>query len=427
MLDEIILGREQQLALDKCRAWLDAFPNTRKKFFVLQGFAGTGKTFTFNKIVSELKRTPAFMAYTGKAALVLRQYSNVPANTIHSTIYKLDDVPMEVFKELYDKLEKETSEETKKQIEAEINELKKPKFVLNEQAFNPEIDLIGLDECSMVDDDILNDLLSFGIPIVALGDSGQLPPIGGEGALFRGTPDATLTEIRRQALDSPIIKWSMWAREQRPLPATIDVDKWKELECAKIPTAFVDDSFLEKLFNYHDVVLCWKNKTRANLNMIRRRQLGFAEQNSMYPVPGETLIVTRNDRALGVFNGQFVTVLSIEREFDNYIEMKVEAETIDGSIEKLLKVHRVTFEKYSDKNAANKYRPWDYRGTQEADFGYAITCHKSQGSQWGKVLVFEENVFNWGGSDNKELRARWLYTAITRAAKKLTIISGSMG
>ena len=68
-----------------------------------------------------------------------------------------------------------------------------------------------------------------------------------------------------------------------------------------------------------------------------------------------------------------------------------------------------------------------FRGRQRAAFGYALTCHKAQGSQWSRVLVFEEDCFNWGSKPGaRDLRAQWLYTAITRAVDKVTIIGGKM-
>lgn len=425
------LSPQQEVAAQKCQQWLEAFDenpeNLRRRFFVIEGFAGTGKSFSVQEIIRRTGKRPVFMTYTGKAALVLRRYAGVDARTIHSTIYRLIKVSDETFKKLYQDLEQEKDPAAQQEIRQEIADLQKPQFELNTEAFEEEENediVLVLDECSMVDDVLLQDLLWFGLPIIALGDPGQLPPVGGEGALFKGTADARLTEILRQALDSPIIKWSMFAREQRTLPAT-NPSTWETDEVAKVPVAFCPEDNLLEMMKKHDITICWKNATRQQLNALWRRHLGRA--HDPYPQVGDTIIITRNDKDKGIFNGQFGEIKELKKEFDNFIEYEVLMEDKEEPL--LLNLHRRPFEEYHDPQAKDRYRPWDYRDTQEADYGYAITCHKSQGSQWDKVLVIEENVFNWhkpmkDGSSPQELRARWLYTAITRAAKKLTIVAG---
>lgn len=414
-----ILSEDQEQAAQKFLTWLEQFPNTRKKFFVLAGYAGTGKTFVVKELVKRTGLKAQYMAYTGKAALVLNKYSKVNATTIHSAIYKLRVVSDTVFEKMFQDLEKATGD-AKKDIQRQIEELQKPVFDLNDEALEG-VELIVLDECSMVDTDILNDLLSFEIPIIALGDPGQLPPVNGVGALFQSAPDAQLTEIRRQALESPIIQWSMWARMKRTLPTT-DPTEWATTPVCKIPKGMIAPAEFLKMMADHDITICWKNATRMQLNNMRRKALGFQHLNPVYPVIGDKLIITKNDKETGLFNGQFVTVKDFGREFDNYIETIVEVEGQEDKAPIKLNLHRVTFEEYHDADAKKKYRPWDFRGTHMADFGYAITCHKAQGSQWDKVLVLEENVFNW--PDKYAERAQWLYTAITRTVEKLTIIAG---
>jgi exodeoxyribonuclease V len=421
----VVLSPQQEDAAGAFEKFLDDFNNNRdaliRPFFVIEGYAGTGKSYSVGEMLRRTKLRATYMTYTGKAALVLRKYGGLDARTIHSTIYELVKVGDDVFKNLYEKLEKAGTPEEAKEIKQEIEQLQQPRFVLKENAFEEdETDILVLDECSMVDTDILNDLLSFDLPIIALGDPGQLPPVKGEGALFQGMADAQLTEIRRQALDSPIIKWSMWARQQRPLP-TSGPEGWLSEEVCKIPVGMVREAQQLRMMEEHDVVICWKNKTRMMLNQMWRRHKGFYNFDPIYPVPGETLIITKNDKDLGIFNGQFVTLKEIEREFDNYIQCIV---LTDEEKEIRINLHRVTFETYHDPDAKDKYRPWDYRNTQQADFGYVITCHKSQGSQWERVMIYEENVFNWPKMYLE--RAQWLYTAITRAVKKVTILSGKM-
>lgn len=419
----IVLSPEQEFAANAFEIWYDKFPETAKPFFVIEGFAGTGKSFSVNTIIERLNLRAKFMAYTGKAALVLNRYSGVDAATIHSTIYKLKIVPDDVFKELYERLDNLTDEGEKHEVELEINKLKQPEFELNREAFEEDRpDILVLDECSMVDEVILQDLCTFGIPIIALGDPGQLPPVKGEGALFKGVPNARLTEILRQALDSDIIKWSMWARQKRALPMS-DSDNLfdPEVEVCRVPKSMLNDETVWRAWQEHDITICWRNKTRNELNMWVRNKLGFSEQDFHYPVVGETLIITKNDKKAGVFNGLFCKVTEVGKLHDNYIEYVVETELGE---EKHLNLLRAVFDSYHNPDAMKALRPWDFKGTHQADFGYAITCHKSQGSQWPNVLVMDEDVFNWNKGDAQKKRAEWIYTAITRAVKKVSIVSG---
>lgn len=423
MTEEITLSDQQQAASDRFSQWLDDFQagTATRPFFVLQGFAGTGKSFTINHIIDDLELEANFMAYTGKAALVLRKYSGVEATTIHSACYKYLGTDTARMKELYGlQQEGDLDEEQLAEIKREMDELRQPRFELNREAFPKDSNrVLVLDECSMVDNNMLKDLTSYGIPIIALGDRGQLRPISGTGALFGGAPDAELTEIRRQALESPIIRWSMLARERKPLPPT-NFDTWQVDEAAKIPAAFArPPPVLKELFDSHDMAICWKNATRRDLNQARRKQLGWT---TTYPTVGETIQLQNNDNNRALFNGQFGQIMTDPEIMDYHIECDVLFEDKDDPIP--MKLLRFRFDEYFEPRAKDQVPPWMFKNAMEADFGYVITCHKAQGSQWDRVLVFEENVFNWHRGDAQAQRAEWLYTAMTRAAQKVTIVGG---
>ena len=163
----------------------DWFKNPKgKQVFRLFGYAGTGKTTIARSIADGISGRVIFGAFTGKAALVLRSKGCTNANTIHSMIYKLDD-------------------DTKSQ----------PEFVLNPDSDVRNARLIIIDECSMVDEVLGKDLLSFGTKVLVLGDPAQLPPVKGQGFFINAEPDVILTEIHRQAADNPIIRMSMEIRE----------------------------------------------------------------------------------------------------------------------------------------------------------------------------------------------------------------------
>jgi exodeoxyribonuclease V len=144
---------QQEAALHAVAAWLK---RGKPQTFRLFGYAGTGKTTLAKKIAEDVKGEVAFGAFTGKAALVMRAKGCAEARTIHSLIYRASET--------------ETGE---------------PSFVLNEDSAVARSKLVIIDECSIIDAELGRDLLSFGVPVLVLGDPGQLPPVKG-GGFFTG-------------------------------------------------------------------------------------------------------------------------------------------------------------------------------------------------------------------------------------------------
>src|SRR3954463_1748797 len=176
----------QDAALQAVAAWLKAKPGQggTPQTFRLFGYAGTGKTTLVRHLAEAVDGKVLFAAFTGKAALVMRSKGCERASTIHSLIYKT----------------RESGEEV-------------PSFDLWDESPAAKASLIVIDECSMVDAELGRDLLSFGVPVLVLGDPAQLPPIQGGGFFPEAEPDAMLTEVHRQAADDPIIHMSMAVRE----------------------------------------------------------------------------------------------------------------------------------------------------------------------------------------------------------------------
>ena len=186
---------QQDEALKAVSRWLK---EGRSPLFRLFGYAGTGKTTLARHFAEHVDGDVLFAAFTGKAAQVLRSKGATNARTIHSLIYR-------------PRGEEEVSdEETGKTSIA-------PMFAINRQSPVAKAALIIVDECSMVDEALGKDLMSFGTPILVLGDPGQLPPVSGGGYFTNEEPDYLLTDIHRQARDNPIIQLAMHVREGKEI------------------------------------------------------------------------------------------------------------------------------------------------------------------------------------------------------------------
>jgi len=405
----IVLSDQQQHAKDLFLEWYnDAERRDRQPVFVLEGFAGTGKSFTTKAIVEDIAEEGDILygAYTGKAALIMRRNGNGNARTLHSLIYK----PILPSKELAEKLDKDmliaVQEGDKTKIEEITEELKKNqkvRFELNEESELKDAVLLVLDECSMVNDEMLRDLLSFGVPILALGDSGQLPPIDGTGALFKGKPDVRLTEIRRQALDNPIIALSMKARNGIHIAGPIDMGKAKIVNKLTISPDLVRSC---------DQIITGKNATRMDLNRRFRKMIGKTDR---YPEVGERIICKRNNSGYGILNGLQCEVMERLDEYDDFIEYMLLKE--DGGPQIRVPVLKCMFDEYVVPGTLKELKWWDLKKAEQFDFGYAVTVHSAQGSQWRKVLFYDDGFFVW----DKPMRNKWLYTGITRAAEELIL------
>jgi len=382
---------QQETALRDVDRWLTD-PNAGQ-VFRLFGYAGTGKT-TLAKHLAQDVDGVLFGAYTGKAAHVLQQ-KGCPAQTIHSMIY----IPKRKSAERLYRLEKillkmdeddPDAEEVVRQIREEQQNLKRPAFTLNTDSPVRGANLVVIDECSMVDERIGEDLLHFGAKVLVLGDPAQLPPVHGGGYFTAKGPDVLLTEIHRQAAGNPIIKLATNVREGRPLQEGTYGD-------SRVTYDVGPEDALDA-----DQILVGMNRTRRQVNL-RIRQLCGHE--GVVPEVGERLVCLRNNHELGLLNGSIWFVTKAYGD-DDPVVLTVRPE--DERWTQDILAHRAHF-------AGEELDHWTRLEAEEFAYGYALTCHKSQGSQWDNVLVIDESgVFRHNSR-------RWLYTAITRAAEKVTV------
>lgn len=359
---------QQEKAIKDVRAWLRA--KGGPQVFRLFGYAGSGKSTVAREMAASVKGQVNFAAFTGKAALVMRRKGCQGASTIHSLIYKVD----------------------------EENSLQ-PRFILNEDSPARHAKLIVIDECSMVDEELARDLLSFRKKILVIGDPAQLPPVKGAGYFTSGNPDVMLTEIHRQARDNPIIRMSMAIREGGKL----DYGQYEDSRVISRKDLTSDD-VLDA-----DQVIVGINKTRIAYNRRIRELRGF---ESEYPQTSDKLVCLKNNREKKLLNGGLWNVERRGKTERGLIPMVVksedEAETAPGT-----EIH-VPPEFFTGDD-----RDVSWERQREGDsftYGYALTAHKSQGSQWENVVVFDE-AFAF-----KEDAARWRYTAITRASERVTVV-----
>ncbi|ATP12586.1 ATP-binding protein [Bartonella henselae] len=367
---------EQDNALKAVSAWLK---EGRSPLFRLFGYAGTGKTTLARYFAETVDGSVQFTAFTGKAAQVLRSKGASNACTIHSLIY-------------CPRGEEEVSDEVtgKKSIA--------PTFALNRRSAAAQAKLIIVDECSMVDEQLARDLMSFRTPILVLGDPGQLPPISGGGFFSNGVPDFLLSEIHRQARDNPIVRLAMDVREGRDIP-------YGNYGAARVVTR---KEVHQQLVLDADQLLVGINRTRYLYNKRLRVLKGFT---AAYPQAGDKLVCLRNDPAKGLLNGSLWKVMTSQKEtVKPGVNLLVKPEESERGVVKI-KLLKALFENPdSDISWQLKKRYDDF------DYGYALTVHKAQGSQWNNVVLFDESFAF------RDMSARWLYTGITRAAERLTIV-----
>lgn len=413
------LSQAQMQALDKIGNWYTDTNPDKPQVFKLMGYAGTGKTTIAKELIERLDGTINFAAYTGKAASVLAQKGCVGAQTLHSLIYLVREKGRSALRELEESLEStkerlghldqeplstEKREIVKESIYKEIAVLEKqvqleqqnagrPSFSLNPDSVVRKSSLVVLDEVSMVAQDQGEDLMSFGIPILVIGDPAQLPPVFGAGFFVQGTPDVLLTEIHRQAKENPLIQLASHVRECKPLRAGAYGPNKVLLEGEKLD---------EDVLNF-DQILVGKNATRKMMNARIREIMGYTE---WHPIPGDKLICLRNDREMGLLNGTLWKVEQVGDVDDHRIILAL----VDDAGNKITtEAHAAPF--------LNRDIPFYEKGeAQEFDFGYAITVHKSQGSQWGKVVLYDESYCF------KDNRYKWLYTGLTRASERVTVL-----
>ena len=392
----MILTQKQEQGL---KIAVDRYKNN-EKYTVISGYAGSGKTTLVKFIIEALDVAPervCFTTFTGKAAEVLRKKGNSNVSTLHRLLYESFPHPGGGF-------------------------INRPKSSI-------PYDVVIVDEVSMAPKKLIDLLFKHRVYVVCLGDPFQLPPIDkDEDNHLLDHPHIFLDEIMRQAQESEIIRLTMSIRDMQPL----QIKEGKEIKV--VPNIYLSE---DSVLTWADQVLCAKNNTRHNLNDRMRKMAGREGP----PRDGDKVICSRNywedlnmagdpliNGSIGYLKNSFKTFRNIPywlyttvKKFDI---LQADIITDDNNeypgveIDYNFLTEGIKCCDWRDayKIGKAKTRIGDII-PREFEYGYVITTHKAQGSEWYKVLVIEEN-FPW----NKEEHARWLYTAATRASEKLVII-----
>ncbi|PIU20805.1 MAG: hypothetical protein COT18_00285, partial [Elusimicrobia bacterium CG08_land_8_20_14_0_20_59_10] len=343
------LSKDQQNALDELLSWYK--DHDKAPFITLGGYAGTGKTTLMGVFKKEILKLDnharlAFCSYTGRAA------QNLKNKLKEAGAYSARDSVSTIHGLIYTPLENDHGHITGWERKEEL-----------------ERDLIVVDEASMVDGAIWKDLMSYDIPIVAVGDHGQLPPISGSFNLMQA-PDIVLTEIHRQARGNPIIKVSEFARKTGRVPPRHygpGIVKYLNEDC----DAQEKTGELLENFKPDTLVLCGYNSTRVRINKFVRAALGFEKPT---PERGDRVICLRNNHKKAVCNGMLGTLLQIETERKDWYSVEIKMDDRDKLYSGLI---------YSPQFGADT--PFNFTKERKHtisgdlfDFGYALTVHKAQ-------------------------------------------------
>lgn len=396
------LSPDQQVVFDQLSAWIK---KPKSKLITLGGFAGCGKSTLISLLASEkaCQQRIAFCALTGKAANVLRHkleasgvnFTTHSCGTIHRLMYTPKVNP----------------------VTGAITGWKRRPFL--------DASIIILDEASMVPGDVFDDLKSYGLPILAVGDHGQLPPVRGNFSLMQD-PQLRLEKIHRQAEDNPIIMLSKAVREAGQLRR--DMADGNHVRFLGYDSAMEElsarfkDTDGRALFDI--AVITYTNKTRCALNSrIRLIRHGHVPDG---PKTGEQVICLRNallpdDKERSIFNGMRGLITKVTPSKHTHfaeIELPDDGLDIKGDLSRHQFGRDKTFASLEEfHNYGLKPNSWHTCGLL-FDYGYSLTVHKAQGSGFDDVILFYERP---GMVQEPEFR-RWLYSATTRSSNRLTII-----
>ncbi|MBQ4566624.1 MAG: AAA family ATPase [Desulfovibrio sp.] len=401
-MEQPTLTKEQEKV---SKAIVDFALRNKRGYMAVAGYAGTGKTTVMGVSAARIINSRpdisiGYCAPTGKAASVLGRKlidfgamnENSSVHTVHGHIYRLN---------------RKAS--------------KGGKMVWDRKSDALPYDMLVVDEASMVTRTMFNDIMSYEVPVVFIGDSGQLPPVNSSIFTPLTRTQHVLTEVHRQALENPIIRWATEIRNGGAIPATTNAS-FAYMSKRDPRASKIRDSFIQKLPDGDSMILCGMNKTRIALNVMARNALGHSA-NGTLPGKGERVICLKNVRDREICNGQIFTVRGSGpiSANDSCYMLDVGMGGYMVAYSGALHSENGTRLAQSMASESAEIKMCLASSSQDEaylfDFGYSCSVHKAQGSEWDNVLLYAERNSHMSDDDYR----RWLYTGMTRARNKLCI------
>lgn len=390
MINQVILNNGQTQLVNDATLW---WRHKTYQTFEISGPPGCGKTFIVNLIIDTLgidRSRIAPMAYTGSAAINMRTKGMANAGTIFSWLYDFEEKPIMNADGSY------AIDPIFNKVRTRLNFI--PKTCL------PGIDLIIVDEAGMVPEDMRRVIDSMGIPVIAMGDIDQLPPITGKSG-YLNNPETVhfLTEIMRQAEGNTIITFSQLAIKGREIP----IGHYKNVD------VIYQDQLTDEMIANSRVVIVGKNATREEfIHHIREDMLNF---HGDFPHHGERLVCRKNNwnisaGGINLTNGLLGSCINYPDT--SGFDRKAQTFKLD------FKPDLLSNEYFSDLDVDYRYLNGNkairesimstrFSSGNKFEYGYAITTHMAQGAEFDNGIYVEEYL-------NKDINKNLNYVGITR-------------
>jgi exodeoxyribonuclease-5 len=407
------LDESQKEAIAKLKQW---FLFSSEPIFTLAGRAGTGKSTIISEVIKNLGLTSEevkYLAPTGKAVSVLKSKGNLTATTIHKFMYIFTGSSKQKAKEGISSKEIISVCETKGyssavelvDMHSESAKMRtRPKaYFASRKVSLGRLKLIIIDEASMINDDIIDDVKELGIKLCLVGDAAQLPPVEGKNS-YMENPDVEIKTIHRQGANSPILKMANALMDGIGI-----LENWENCIDCNVMSYEDFEGYRDKLIKAR-----WQFLTAMNVDkdMINRRARVVLGRKSKFPERGDILLAIGGHKDSGVVNGIQAEAL------EDFTESEIENDSIrhwviQGRVKlrETGEVIRVTIRR--DCFLSGKIYEYE-KGESQWEYGYAMTVHKSQGSSWENVVY----IYKPFPSAENKLN----YTAATRASKKLIVV-----
>jgi len=446
----IVLSADQRKVFDAADSWIADSGN--KPILSMAGFAGCGKTTLLGALAKDWnpRIRIAFVCFTGRAVVVLRKaldswgvsYSTALygkgagecyCGTVHSLIYRpcvCRDPPPKP----------KPGQPQKLPLETVRCSCGGTGFLMRSTSQGLSFDLIVVDEASMVHEGMAQDLESFGKPILYVGDHGQLPPVGGVGSKVQN-PDLRLEKIHRQAEGNPIIALAQTVRTTGKLPMTAEKVKGVRYQSRRTMADVAKDLAYRASTQMRTTLIAGgEQQSTVSFAVITRtnsmrllwnkaiRKCRYAGDYDPMPLPGDYVIALRNKPP--IFNGMRGIVQSIAGRRPLVTDLIVKFDDLP-SVSKVTACNfqfnrEYTFQNSNEIEAAALARGIDQESVDHTnywgdlvDYGYALTCHKAQGSSFDTVVLYLDRLLDPTDDNNR----RWLYTAVTRAKHDIIILT----